>query len=178
MKVCSTDCLYHYMLRGDNSLKLVLKNGLLPLSCFPESDEWKRLEEALPGFYKTIYETFAQPVIQKPYSNSGVFLTPIDFRLMPGSLLTRHARVVVPLEAVDPAHAALTYVLDEERVSLPLNTGNLEQAAAIWTDAMVGEWFAKKPNMIFFFVPQVAVYQEGGIPVDPAWFQPAVKDNA
>jgi hypothetical protein len=178
MIVCQNDRLFHYLLGGKDALPGILERGLQPLSSFPESEAWRRMEEALPGFYRMIYETFAQPVLRRPYSNSGVFLTPIDFRLMPGSLLARHARIAVPVDAVDPDWAALTYVLDEARVSLPLTAAHLEQAAALWMDEMVGEWFARNPQMMFFYVPQVAVYQDGGIPVQPGWVEPALPEEA
>jgi len=57
-------------------------------------------------------------------------------------------------------------------VVFPLTKENLEQTAELWTPEMVREWFAKNPRMMFYYVPQVACYQEGGIPVDPAWVEP------
>lgn len=174
MKVCRNDRLFHYLLGGEDNLPLILEQGLLPLSCFPKSEAWRRLEEMLPGFYRAIYETFAQPLLKRPYTHSGVFFTPIDFRLMPDSLLTRRARIAVPLQALDAGSAALTYVLDEERAVLPLSEAHMEQTAALWPAAMVREWFARNPQMMFFYVPQVAVYQEGGISVRPEWVEPAV----
>lgn len=110
-------------------------------------------------------------MLKRPYTNSGVFLTPIDFRLMTGSPLSRHTRITIPLEAVDPDYSTLTYVLNDERVVLPLSVENLEQAALLWPEQRVREWFGKNPNMIFFYVPQVAVYREGGISICPEWIE-------
>ena len=171
MKICRSDRLFHYLLGSEENLPLIVERGILPLSAFPESEAWRRLEESLPGFYQAIYEAIGKPVLKRPYTNSGVFLTPIDFRLMPGSPLSRHTRITIPLEAVDPDYSTLTYVLNDERAVLPLSAENLEQAALLWPEQRVREWFGKNPNMIFFYVPQVAVYREGGISICPEWIE-------
>ena len=171
MKVCRNDHLFHYLLGGEENLPTILERGLLPLSAFPESKAWRRLEETLPGFYQTIYEVIGKPVLKQPYTNSGVFLTPIDFRLMPAAPLSGNTRITIPLEAIDSGYSTLTYVLNDERAVLPLSAENLEQAAVLWPEHMVREWFGKNPHMIFFYVPQVAVYREGGIPVCPEWIE-------
>ena len=110
----------------------------------------------------------AQPVLKKPYINAGVFVSPIDFRLLPESIMFDKTRVRIPVARIDPAYACLTYVLDDERISLPFSPENLRRAAEIWTAEMVTEWFAKDRSKIFFYVPQLAVYQPGGIRVEPA----------
>lgn len=171
MPVCKNDVLYHYLLENNSNATSFIDKGLLPLSAFPESTAWKNLEKVLPGFYQQLYELIAEPIIKQPHINSGVFLTPIDFRLIPGSYLSDHTRIAIPREIIDPDCAVLTYVFDEERVSLPLSEENLKQAASLWPADKIKQWFAKNPNMIFFYVPQVVVYQDRGIPIKADWIQ-------
>ena len=169
MRVCSTEFAYHALLNPEfDKIEAIVKDGLRPLSDFPESDRWKQLEEHMPGFYQNLYEGIAQPVIKKPYSNSGIFVTTIDFQKMPDSFMNNKTRIKIPITQLDPAYCVLTYVLNEERVSLQLTPENLEEAAEIWTDDMVRTWFAKDQTKIFFYVPQIAVYQPQGIPVQRA----------
>lgn len=168
MRVCSNQVLYHSLLNpGFDLIESFLEKGLRPLSDFPESERWQQIQTHLPGIFEQLYELFARPVIQKPYLNSGIFLSPIDFQLLPDSLMHNKTRIRVPLERIDPAYAALTYVLDEQRIALPFTQENLEQAAQIWSAEMVRRWFAVDRNRLFFYVPQVAVYQPEGIPVYP-----------
>jgi hypothetical protein len=163
---CSTELVYHALLNPEfDKVEAIVKDGLRPLSDFPESERWKQLEEHMPGFYKNLYEGVAQPVINKPYTNSGIFVTTIDFQKMPDSFMNNKTRIKIPITQLDPAYCVLTYVLNEERVSLELTPENLEKAAEIWTDEMVRRWFAKDQTKIFYYVPQVAVYQPQGIPV-------------
>ena len=68
-------------------------------------------------------------------------------------------RVRIPISRLDPEWSCLTYVIDDERISLPLTAANLQKAADIWTAVMVTEWFGRDPSKIFFYVPQIAVYQ-------------------
>jgi hypothetical protein len=105
-------------------------------------------------------------VLQKPYTNSGIFLSPIDFQLAPGTLLHSKSRIRVPISRLDPDYSVLTYVLEEQRVVLPLTGENLVETARLWTEAMIRTWFAKDPNRMFFYVPQIAAYQ-GRIAVLP-----------
>ena len=73
MRVCSTEYVYHALLNPEfDKVEAILKDGLRPLSDFPESDRWRQLEVYMPGFYKNLYESIAQPVLKKPYSNSGI----------------------------------------------------------------------------------------------------------
>jgi hypothetical protein len=169
MRVCSTDHVFHVLLNtGDEILSSILEHGLRPLSDFPESDRWRQFNEQMPGFFEDLYEMMARPILQLPYMNSGIFVSPIDFRKMPGSLLFARTRIKIPLSRIDPAFACLTYEIDGERVALPLTDHNLRETADLWTDDRVGEWFAKDRSKIFFYVPQIAVYQPGGIPVEAA----------
>lgn len=168
MRVCSTEYVYHALLNPDfDKVEAILKDGLRPLSDFTESDRWKQLEEHMPGFYRNLYEAIAQPIIKKPYSNSGIFVTTIDFQKLPDSFMNNKTRIKIPIAQLDPAYCVLTYVINEERVSLELTQENLEKAADLWTAEMVQEWFAKDHTKIFYFVPQVAVYQPQGISVHP-----------
>lgn len=166
MPVCSTRYVYHLLLNtGDEIVASILEHGLRPLSDFPESERWQQINAELPGFFENVYEMIARPVLQMPYTNSGVFVSPINFRRLPHSFMHDKTRIKIPLSRIDPAYACLTYVLNEERISLPLTPENLRLAAALWTAEMVNEWFARDHSKIFFYVPQIAVYQPGGIPI-------------
>lgn len=169
--VCSTERLYHYLLGDAVDLASILEQGLVPLSGRPDSARWKEIEAWRPGFYRQIYQDFAVPVLHVPYTNSGVFLTPIDFRSMSRAKLRETPRFAIPLDAVDPATSALTYYLAGRRVVRPLTPDALAETAAIWSDDLVWAWFGKDPSMMFFYVPQVTAYQEGGIRVRPEWLE-------
>ncbi len=158
--VCSTTHLFHYMFNPNTeALDSFLQNGIRPLSDFPESERWKQLEEQMPGFYKKLYSMMAEPVLQKPYVNSGVFITPIAFRLMPGTYLFDKPRFRIPIERIEPKTTVISYVIDEERISLPFTAKNRQNIASLWDVEMVKHWFAIDNTKIFFYVPQVAVYQ-------------------
>lgn len=173
MRVCSTTHLYHYFFEPDSdALDSILEEGIRPLSDFPDSDRWIRLEEHIPGFYPSVYELIAAPVLDQPYTNSGIFITPIDFRLLPDSSLHERARFRIPTERIEPDRAVLTYVLDEERVNLPFSPETLEETAAIWDGDLVSTWFGVDPTKALFYVPQVAAYQ-GRIDVTEADYEPA-----
>lgn len=164
--VCSTDTLYHYLLNPDTtSVSSMLENGLRPLSDFPESPRWKQIESAYPGFFKWLYGEFAAPVLKKPYDNSGIFLSPIDFRRMPASFMQAKPRFNVPLERIDPKWAVLTYVVEEQRHSYALSPETLSKTAELWDEEMVARWFGVDSHRLFFYVPQVVTYQPGGIQV-------------
>jgi hypothetical protein len=171
MIVCSTDRLYHYLLGGDAALGSIRERGLLPLSAMPESELWRALERDIPGFYLELYALFAEPVLGRPYGNSGVFLTPIDFRRMPDLPLAARTRIAVPLAALDTGSAALTYELDGRRTVLPVSAATLEETARLWPEGMVRSWFGRDPGKLFLSVPQVASYREGGIRVLPEWVE-------
>jgi hypothetical protein len=166
-RVCSTEYVFHTLLDPkDGIIESILENGLRPLSDFPDSERWQQIVHQMPGFFENLYQEIAYPVIRKPYSNSGVFVSPIDFRLMPESFMHDRTRVKVPVSRLEPEYAVLTYVLDGKRVSLPLNAANLEETANIWDASMVDEWFARDNTKVFFYVPQIATYQPGGISVE------------
>ena len=169
--VCSTERLYHYLLGDDVDLTSILDQGLIPLSSRLDSRRWKEIEAWRPGFYEQIYDAFARPILQVPYTNSGIFLTPIDFRSMSTGKLRGRPRFAIPLDALDPATSALTYVLGGCRVVRPCAPDTLEETAAIWSEDLVQAWFGKDPSMMFLYVPQVAAYQEGGIRVRPEWLE-------
>lgn len=173
MQVCSTERLYHYLLNGEESLPAILANGLLPLSAMPESSRWRQLEAEHPGFYRGLYAQFAEAVLRRPYSNSGIFLTPIDFRLLPELALVRVARISFPLDAIERESAVLTYADDGARVALPLTPETLAATARRWPSEAVRAWFGRDRSKLFFHVPQVAVYREGGIPVRAEWLERA-----
>jgi hypothetical protein len=167
--VCRTDRLYHCQFQAnEEQIASMVQAGLQPLSAFPDSPRWREIQAVQPGFFERLYELIAAPVLAHPYPNSGVFLTPIDFRLLPGTYLHDKPRFAVPLERLDPAWTVVTYVLDDERVSLAPSAANLQAVAELWDEAMVRTWFGKDPTKVFFYVPQVAAYQPGGIPVSAA----------
>lgn len=165
-KVCRTDTLYHYLLSGDDSLPDILRRGLLPLSAFPESERWQQFE----SFYRSLYAQWAEPLLG-PFRNSGVYFTPIDFRQLPGSYLHTRTRIAIPLSEIPAERAVLTYELDGRRTVLPLTPEALEEAAAIWSAELVRTWYARNPEMSFYYVPQVAVFPEHGIAVQPGWVE-------
>jgi len=158
--VCSTTHLFHYMFNPkQESLDSFLQNGIRPLSDFPDSQRWIELEEQMPGFYENLYKMMAEPVLKKPYSNSGIFITPIDFRLLPGTYLHDKPRFRIPVKRLDPEMTVITYILDDERIVLPFAAEHLENIASTWDEKMVRRWFAVDQTKVFFYVPQVAAYQ-------------------
>lgn len=165
-RVCSTDTLYHYLFNPETQVVAsILENGLRPLSDFPESSRWKQIQSVYPEFFEWIYREFAESVLKAPYVNSGIFLTPIDFRRMPGSLMYDKLRINVPLERIEPQWAVLSYVINDQRRSYPLNARTLEATAELWTEDCVARWFGVDNSRLFFYVPQVVTYQPGGIQV-------------
>lgn len=71
MRICSTTLVFHALLNSEfSTIEPILKNGLRPLSDFPESERWQELEKHMPGFYRRLYEQIAQPGFKLPYSNS------------------------------------------------------------------------------------------------------------
>ncbi len=168
MQVCSTQFAFHALLSPkEGIIESILASGLRPLSDFPDSERWRAIEAFLPGFFEKLYYECAQPVIHKPYLNSGIFLSSIDFQRIPGSLMHNKTRIKIPLARIDPDYAAMTYELDSRRVALPLTEQNLQATAELWTDALVKDWFGRDQNRLFYYVPQIATYQPGGIPVEP-----------
>ena len=125
----------------------------------------------MPGFYANLYKMLAEPVLQRPYANSGIFVTPINFRLLPESIMHAKPRFNIPVERLDPGQSVLTYVQADERISLPFSDENLQASAALWDADMVTEWFGIDNTKVFFYVPQVAAYQ-GRIDVSMADYDP------
>lgn len=160
MRVCSTTHLFHYLFNPESeAMQSFYDTGIRPLSDFPESERWQQLETHMPGFYLKLYEQIAQPILDRPYANSGIFITPIDFRKLPGTYLHEKPRFDIPIERIDADQAVLTYVLDEQRISLPFSQSDLETIASLWDEVMVRKWFAVDNSKVFFYVPQVAAYQ-------------------
>ena len=159
--VCSATHLFHYFFFNPDleALDSFLKKGIRPLSDFPASERWKQLQEHMPGFYEKLYTMMAEPVLQTPYVNSGIFITPIDFRLLPGTFLHAKPRFRTPIERIDPQTTVISYVIDDERVSLPFSAENCQNVVGLWDADMVKCWFAVDKTKVFFYVPQVAAYQ-------------------
>ncbi len=167
MQVCSTNFAFHTFLNPQEGLiEAVLRDGLRPLSDFPDSERWRQIEAHMPGFFEGLYRQLAEPILHKPYTNSGIFVSPIDFQLLPDSLMYNRARVRIPFSRIDPEYAVLTHELNGHRVALRLTAQNLEETAALWTAALVAEWFAKDQSKMFYYVPQIGVYQPGGIRIE------------
>ena len=172
--VCSTGHLYHYFISGDPpALEAICETGLQPLSTFPESERWKTIEAAQPGVFERLYNEFAAPVLRRPYQNSGVFFTPIDFRRIEGSELAGVPRLVLPTGGLDPDWCALTYFLNRRRICRKISASDLEETRRLWPEGLVVEWFGRDRNRLFYFVPQVACYQPDGVEVRPEYFEPA-----
>ena len=173
MEVCSATHLFHYFFSDDTSARADMEtDGLRPLSDFPDSERWQQLEAQMPGFYRNLYAMMAEPVLGTPYRNSGVFVTPIDFRGVTGTYLSDKPRYRIPIERIVPSDAVLTYVIDDERIVRPFDPGSLEEASRLWDEEMIRSWFGRDPTKVFFYVPQVAAYQ-GRIDVGAADFEPA-----
>ena len=120
MNVCDTEHVFHALLNtGDEIIASILVKGLRPLSDFPESERWQQINAQMPGFFENLYEMIAADVLQKPYMNAGVFVSPIDFQRLPASIMHGKTRVKIPVSRIDPEYACLTYVLDGKRTSLP-----------------------------------------------------------
>jgi hypothetical protein len=170
-QVCRTDTLYHYLFRPSAEVHAsILEHGLRPLSDFPESERWQAIQEARPGFFEWVYQYMAKEVINKPYVNSGVFITPIDFRLLPDTYLHDKPRFAIPLSRIDSEWACISYEI-EDRISLPLTAESMQSVAEFWTAEKVREWFARDNTRVFFHVPQVVTYQSGGIPIRPEEYE-------
>lgn len=165
-KVCSTTHVFHYTFNPDmDALESFLAQGIRPLSDFPESERWKQLEKHMPDFYENLYRNIAEPVLKKPYPNSGIYVTPIDFRLMPGTFLYDKPRFEIPFSRLDPEWTVVTYVENDVRTALPFSLKAMEEIADAWDEARVRKWFGLDQTKVFFYVPQVAAYQ-GVIRVD------------
>jgi len=170
-RVCSRDRLYHYLLDPSVSIEDIIRDGLLPLSS--QDAMGRPYHDIKLGLYRDLYHEIAEPWLRRPYEHSGVFLTPIDFRLIEGHRLAALPRVAVPVDALDPATTRLTWVESDERVVRPLSPESLADAAELWTEERVREWFGKDRKRTFYHVPQVWTYQ-GKIPIEGSWVEGGV----
>ena len=173
MEVVSRTHLFHYALDSAGDLDAIVSEGLRPLSDFPESERWRAIEAESPGFFERVYALVAEPVLGVPCAGSGVFLTPIDFRLLPGSLLQERGRLRIPISRIDGSRAVVTWHAEGERVSLPFAAEALARTADEWPAQRVTEWFGRDPTRLFFHVPQVATYQPR-VAVEPEDLERAV----
>lgn len=171
MSICATDVVYHYFFQPDpDTIESVLQSGLRPLSDFPTSERWQQIQTHMPDFFQTLYNRMVEPILKKPYPNSGIFLTPIDFYQLPETILAQRPRVRIPVDRIDAEWAILTYELKQSRAAEKLSMQVLQQTADMWSEDLIREWFGKDPSRVFYFVPQVAAYQPGGIVVLPEDF--------
>jgi|GEM_PF-4424800 len=89
-----------------------------------------------------------------------------------GTLCGPHTLCSVSLLTPEgPPTRTLTYELEGQRTVLPLTPSALERAAKTWTADLVTAWFNRNPQMMFYYVPQVAVFPENGIAVLPEWVE-------
>ena len=70
--------------------------------------------------------------------------------------------------------AALTFVHEDRRECLPLTPAGLERARSLWDGGAVRTWFARRPDRMFWFVPQVAYYPDGPLVLTMDDYEPAV----
>ena len=49
MRVCTTECLYHYLLGEPAAAASILRTGLSPLSALPDRARWRAIEAVRPG---------------------------------------------------------------------------------------------------------------------------------
>ena len=168
MEVCHTDRLYHYILNGDEAIDAIVEQGLLPLSAMPDHPRWLSVRTLYPHHFESLHKLFAEPVAATPCRNSGIFLTPIDFRALPDQSLSRYRRLTIPLAAIKPTEAAVTNEWEATRIVLPLSEDTLKEVQNRWTADVVRTWFGRDRHRLFFHVPQVVTYQER-IPIPSEW---------
>ena len=104
-------------------------------------------------------------MIQKPYLNSGVFLTPIDLKLLPDSIMSNKCRLEIPIAKIDPEWAVITYVYNDKRISLTFSKNNLENSSKLWNKQLVERWFGVDRERLFYYVPQIVTYQPDGVKI-------------
>jgi len=112
----------------------------------------------------------------KAHPASGIFVTPIDFRLLPGTFLQDKPRINIPIDRLDPEWTVLTYVLDEERVSLPYTPDTLKGTAKIWDEDLVRRWFADSAKCTLHLAPSTC-YANGFITMTPSYSCPGFRSS-
>lgn len=171
--IVSRDRLFHYFMQDPVDLVSIFSEGLLPLSERHWTERWRRMERVRPGFFEQIYREFTAGVLDGTYVHSGVFFTPVDFTTLPEFSLARRPRIAVPVGEVDSALAVLTHAPAGRRQNLPLTREALDMVARIWTPELLQEWFGKDKTMMFYYVPQVAIYQKEPVVVRAEWLEGA-----
>lgn len=170
------DRLYHYFFAepDDEEINRIFKEGLVPLSAQPDrADRLAEIEHHYPGHFEHLYNAWAEPVLKQPYPGStGVFATPIDFRQVAGSILENAPRLQIPLARIDPDYAIITYE-DPDRISLPLNSQNLQLIADSWPAERVTRSFGRDPERLFYYVPQIVTYQPQPVQISANDWQPS-----
>ena len=97
VEVCrEEEVVYHYVLSDVADAPSIVAHGLLSLSAMPESRRRQAIEATLPRCFRSLFGPFAEPILRRPYRTSGVFLTPIDFRRMPGAWPAKAGRFALP----------------------------------------------------------------------------------
>lgn len=133
------------------------------------------MHEQLPNHFADLYAEMARAVLgwdEAP--TSGIFLTPLDFRAIPGHALAAVERLEIPLVSIVAECSVLTFAAEDGRVSKPLDAGTLSAAVAAWPASRIAEWFGRDPERLFWHVPQVVSYQTH-VPVSVEfWSSPTV----
>ena len=165
------DRVFHYLLRpGTSAVPDILEKGLLPLDVVDPA-RLEQINRSRPDVFRILFKEFASRVLPpSAFRHTGIFLTPIDFRLLPKHPLAGALRIGVPIEAIDGTQATVTWAGPWPRVSLPFGRSALERARGAWTPPLIREWYGKDPTMNFFQVPQVVTYQES-VSVRPEWVE-------
>jgi hypothetical protein len=170
--VVRTDVLFHYALRPDVDPTPVVQQGLLPLSAVAPDAARSRAE-----LLRDLYQLFAAAVLGPGRDHhTGIFLSPIDFYPVQhdGPAITwvkGCGRFQIPLRAITPTSAVLTWAGPFPRTSVALHLAALERAAQIWSPALICRWFGHDRTRMFLHVPQVVTYQDA-IPVSAEQWQP------
>ncbi len=148
-----TDVLFHYALRPDFDPTPVVQQRLLPLSVVDPDAARERRD------LRALYELFAATVLGPGGDrHTGIFLTPIDFHPIrdDGSAIAwvkGFGRFRIPLRAITPASAVLTWAGPFRRTSVALHPAALERAAQIWSPDLIFRWFGRDRSRIVLSRP-------------------------